>query len=160
MADLGKIGALQAHQQIVDHISKQLAACSQFNNNSLAYFGMEISYKIEVTLYSRGKTKLSLAADFPAGQMPDDPEIARSLAEENAEVQSEQVVITDSQVAGTARKLVGSSTPDPNQTTRGESDASDVGEHGAGGGDTETQRPDGAVGGHGAGSSRGQRKRR
>lgn len=105
--DLGKITALEAHHQIVDHISRQLAACSAFNNNSISYFGIEIKYKIELTLHSRGKTQESLQAGRTLGEMPNDPVIVTALAGEGVEAQADHVTITDEQVAGSAARKVG-----------------------------------------------------
>lgn len=106
--DLGKITAQEAHRQIVDHISRQLAACSAFNNNSLSYFGIEIKYKIELILHSRGLTSENLNAGFKVGELPGDPEVQRALTEQNTEAVTEHVNISDEQMAGTAARKVGS----------------------------------------------------
>lgn len=141
--DLGKINALEAHRQIVDHISRQLAACSAFNNNSLSYFGLEIKYKIEIVLHSRGVGKESLSAAITIGGGPANPEVVRALEQEGVHAVRETLEVTDEQLAGTAARKVGTVESKKGTAARGDQASATVGQHGDSSRDQTAQRTDG-----------------
>lgn len=144
--DLGKIPAIEAHKQIIDHISRQLAACSEFTNNSLCYFGIGLKYKIEIELFSRGKSQLSLKGDREFGDRPTDEVVQSTLKQENAEVEVSHVEISDGVDAGMAKGGVRTSgQPGGKSGTR-----PTVDQHTANSGAATTQRTHG-TGGHATG---------
>jgi hypothetical protein len=58
-----KIAAEKCVESITEVIKEHLFKTDAFNNTSLAYYGMELSYKLEIKLHSRGENTVKAIKD-------------------------------------------------------------------------------------------------
>jgi hypothetical protein len=106
--DFRKIRATEALTEIVEQIRRQLGSCSAFASNSICYFGIELRYKIDLTLHSRGEPqKIAVGGGRTLGERPDNPNVVEGMkaAAENGEpgeIVTERVEVSDEQLAGEA----------------------------------------------------------
>lgn len=67
-----KIPGKDVVDAIVERLRDQLMNLDAFSNNSLAYYGVEIAYKVDLKLHSRGLVERGVSSEAVVGQKTDD----------------------------------------------------------------------------------------